>query len=278
MSLVEGRVTNRRSDSHTEVTVLDVPLPDIHATDFITIGLLVVLEGLLSADNALVMAIMVLGLPKHQHKKALKYGLIGGFGLRILATLLAVYLIRVSWVKLLGGLYLLYLTWGHFTQEGGAEARQSPPKAKPAFGLSALWATICKVELVNLAFSVDSILVAVAMSPKKWVVVTGGVLGIIALRLVVGQLLRIIQRYPALVDGAFIIIAWVGIKLVMEYLNTVGLLHFEIPRWFSISLIILIFVVSFLYARRHGPREITGQALEGEATALLQEEADDRDK
>jgi len=65
---------------------------------------------------------------------------------------------------------------------------------------------------------------------------------------------------------------------VMEYLNTVGLLHFEIPRWFSIRLIILIFVVSFLYARRHGPREITGQALEGEATALLQEEADDRDK
>jgi YkoY family integral membrane protein len=250
---------------------------DVQATDFVTIALLIVLEGLLSADNALVMAIMVLGLPRHQHKNALKYGLIGGFGLRILATLLAVYLIQVAWVKLLGGLYLLYLTWEHFTQEGGAEARQSPPPAKAAFGLSALWATVVKVEAVNLAFSVDSILVAVAMSPKTWVVMTGGVLGIVALRLVVGQLLVIIQKYPALVDGAFIIIGWVGIKLIAEYFHTIGVLDVEIPRWLSIGLIIAIFLLSFLYARRHGPREITGQALEGQATELLQEEAEDRD-
>jgi YkoY family integral membrane protein len=250
-----------------------VPI-DVHASDFVTIALLIVLEGLLSADNALVMAIMVLGLPRHQHRKALRYGLVGGFGLRILATLLAVYLIRVAWVKLLGGLYLLYLTWEHFTQEGGAEARRTPPKAKPAFGLSALWATVVKVEMVNLAFSVDSILVAVAMSPKTWVVMAGGILGIVALRLVVGQLLIVIQRYPALVDGAFIIIAWVGIKLVAEYFHTMGWLHFEIPKWFSIGLIILIFVVSFLYARKHGPRDITGQHLEAEATELLQKEAD----
>jgi YkoY family integral membrane protein len=188
--------------------------------------------------------------------------------------MLAVYLIRVAWFKLLGGVYLLYLTWGHFTQEGGAEARQSPPVAKPALGLSALWATVVKVEMVNLAFSVDSILVAVAMSPKKWVVITGGVLGIVALRLVVGQLLIIIQKYPSLVDGAFIIIAWVGVKLITEYFYTIGVLHFEIPRWLSIGLIILIFVVSFIYARRRGPRDITGQGLEDEATVLLQAEDD----
>ncbi len=250
---------------------------DVQATDFVTIALLIVLEGLLSADNALVMAIMVLGLPRHQHKKALKYGLVGGFGLRILATLLAVYLIQLAWVKLLGGLYLLYLTWEHFTQEGGAEARQSPPPAKASFGLSALWATVVKVEAVNLAFSVDSILVAVAMSPKAWVVMTGGILGIVALRLVVGQLLTIIQKYPALVDGAFIIIGWVGIKLMAEYFHAIGVLHYEIPRWVSIGLIVSIFLLSFLYARRHGPRDITGQALEGRATELLQKEAEDRD-
>ena len=75
------------------------------------VGLLVALEGLLSADNALVMAIMVLGLPKREHQKALRYGLVGGFAFRILATLLAVYLIRVTWVKLVGGLYLAYIGW-----------------------------------------------------------------------------------------------------------------------------------------------------------------------
>jgi YkoY family integral membrane protein len=262
-------VTTTARAGHTVATVIDV-----QASDFVTIALLVVLEGLLSADNALVMAIMVLGLPKDQQHKALRYGLVGGFGLRIVATALAVYLIRLAWVKLLGGVYLLYLTWEHFTQSGGAEARRTPPKARPAFGLSALWATIVKVEMVNLAFSVDSILVAVAMSPKAWVVVTGGLLGIVALRLVVGQLLVVIQRYPALVDGAFVIIAWVGIKLLLEYLHTVNVVHFEIPKLFSIGLIVAIFLMAFLYARKQGPQAPKGDELEDRASDLLKSEAE----
>ena len=68
-------------------------------------------------------------------------------------------------------------------------------------------------------FSVDSILVAVAMSPKIWVILTGGLLGIVAMRIVIGQLLAIVRRYPSLVDGAFVIIAWVGLKLLLEYLH-----------------------------------------------------------
>src|SRR4051812_6053210 len=164
------------------------------------------------------MAVMVLGLPRREHKPALRYGLLGGFFFRVIATMLAVYLIRVAWVKLLGGLYLLYLTYSHFFSHDGEDRRQ-PPRAKPWLGLSAFWATVVRVELVNLAFSIDSILVAVAMSPKTWVVITGGILGIIAMRLVVGQLLTLVQRYPALVDGAFVIIAWVGIKLGLEYLH-----------------------------------------------------------
>lgn len=245
---------------------------DVQAPDLVTVAVLVVLEGLLSADNALVMAIMVLGLPRRDQQKALKYGLIGGFVLRILATILAVYLIRIAWVKLLGGAYLLYLTWQHFAQAGGAEARRTPPKAKPAFGLPALWATIVRVEMVNLAFSVDSILVAVAMSPKAWVVMTGGVLGIVALRLVVGQLLTLIQRYPTLVDAAFVIIAWVGIKLLAEYLHTVGVLHFEIPRWLSLGLIGVIFVVALLYAMRLGPQPTPDG--DDEARELLRKESE----
>ena len=86
-------------------------------------------------------------------------------------------------------------------------------------GLSPFWATVVRVELINLAFSIDSILVAVAMSPKPWVVITGGILGIVAMRLVVGQLLVLVSAIRALVDGAFVIIAWVGIKLGLEYLH-----------------------------------------------------------
>src|SRR6476659_2829306 len=208
----------------------------IETSDLVTIGLLVVLEGLLSADNALVMAIMVLGLPAKQHQAALRYGLIGGFVFRVIATLAAAYLIQVGWVRLVGGLYLLYLAYTHFFKHAHGEDRRQAPKSKGWLGLSPFWATVLRVELVNLAFSIDSILVAVAMSPKLWVVIAGGILGIVAMRLVVGQLLALVQRYPALVDGAFIIIAWVGFKLCWEYLNAAGVVHFEIPQWFSLSL------------------------------------------
>lgn len=230
-----------------------VPI-DFHSSDLVTIGLLVILEGLLSADNALVMAIMVLGLPREQHQKALRYGLVGGFAFRIAATLLATFLIRVAWVKLVGGLYLLYLTYSHFAHRGEGEHRHQPPKAKAGFGLSAFWATIVRVEFVNLAFSVDSILVAVAMSPKVWVVMAGGLLGIVAMRLVVGQLLALIERYPALVDGAFVIIAWVAIKLLVEYAHQMAWIVWEIPKTLSFVVIFGIFGASFLYARRHQRR------------------------
>src|SRR5215813_11110354 len=93
-------------------------------SDFVTVGLLVALEGLLSADNAMVLAVLVLGLPKKQQKKALRYGIIGAFVFRSICTLLAVYLIRLGWVKLLGAGYLMYLTIRHFWGGGAAESRQ----------------------------------------------------------------------------------------------------------------------------------------------------------
>jgi len=241
---------------------------DVQLSDFVNIGLLVVLEGLLSADNALVLAMMILGLPRRDQKKALRYGLVGAFAFRIAATLLATYLIRIGWVQLAGGLYLLYLCYQHFFRSGGEGERTKIQPAQSWLGLSPLWGTVVKVELVNIAFSVDSILVAVAMSKKTWVVLAGGLLGIIAIRVVIGQLLSLVRRYPAIVDGAFIIIAWVGVKLLIEYLHAEGWVHFQINKWISIALIAAIFLVSYAYARRKGPAP---DADEDEAAQLLKD-------
>jgi len=219
--------------------------------DVFTILVLIVLEGLLSADNAIVLALMVLGLPKDEQQKALRYGLVGAFGFRIITTLAAVYLIHLDLVKLIGAAYLIYLPYKHFSNPVEGDNHREPPRATGWLGMTPFWATVVKVELTNLIFSIDSILAAVAMSPKKWVVLTGGILGIVAMRLVVGQVMTLVERYPAIVDGAFIIIAWVGIKLLIEYLHATGYLGFEIPQWLSLSTIVLIFMLSFLYARRH---------------------------
>jgi YkoY family integral membrane protein len=244
---------------------------DFHASDLLTIGLLVLLEGLLSADNALVLAILVLGLPRDEQRKALRYGILGAFAFRGLATVFAAFMIQLSWVKLLGAIYLLYLPFQHFLH-GDAESRRKPKPARPWLGLTAFWATVAKVELTDIVFAIDSILVAVAMSNKLWVIVTGGLLGIIAMRMLIGQLLVIVQRYPALVDGAFIIIAWVGIKLLIEYLHQIHVIGFEIPKWLSLGLIIVIFGIALLLARRHGPIDPDASHDDEAAELLMQGE------
>jgi YkoY family integral membrane protein len=220
----------------------------IEASDLVTILLLVLLEGLLSADNAMVLAVLALGLPKAERKKALRYGIIGAFAFRSIALLFGLYLIGLGLVKLAGGLYLLYLPFRHFFGEHGEEGSRSVAPARPWLGLSAFWATVVKVELTDIVFAVDSIVVAVAMSQKAWVVLSGGVLGIVAMRLVIGQLLTVVERYPVLVDGAFVIIAWVGFRLLVQYLHQQGLIGWEVPEWLGFGLIVVIFAAALAWA------------------------------
>jgi predicted tellurium resistance membrane protein TerC len=108
----------------------------------------------------------------------------------------------------------------------------------------------------------------VAISSKTWVVLTGGLLGIVAMRIVISQLLVIVRRYPTLVDGAFVIIALVGAKLLIEYASAMNWIHYEMPKWLSLGLIAITFLIAYLQARRKGPVDDA----DDEATALLGED------
>ena len=208
--------------------------------DFVTIALLVVLEGLLSADNAMVLAVLVLGLPREQQQPALRYGMGGAFLFRTVAVLLASQMIRLAALKLVGGVYLLWLPYQHFFLRGDAAARRAPQPARRWLGMSRLLGDRGPRGIDRPVFAVDSILVGVAMSPKLWVVVTGGILGIVAMRLVIGRLLEVVRRYPPLVDGAFVIIAWVGIKLLLEFAHAAALGGPSRCRsWISLALIVV---------------------------------------
>jgi len=217
----------------------------IEAADFLTVGLLILLEAALSADNALVLAVLVLPLPRKQQKRALQYGIVGAFAFRIIATLFAVNLIAWAWVKLIGGAYLLYLPIKHFAHR---DTDGKPKVAAAILGLSLFWSTVVRVELTDVVFAIDSILVAVAMSRKLWVVISGGLLGILAMRVLIGQLLGLVRRYPAIVDGAYVIVAWVGFKLLVEYAHAIGWISFEFPRAVAIGVVLLLFAASTIYA------------------------------
>jgi len=91
------------------------------------------------------------------------------------------------------------------------------------------------------------------MSRKIWVIISGGVLGIIAMRVLIGQLLGIVRSFPSIVDGAYVIVAWVGVKLLIEYLHGIHVIGWEIPRWLSITVMLVLFGASAIYAKRAKP-------------------------
>jgi YkoY family integral membrane protein len=228
------------------------PVPfGVEWSDLLTVALLVLLEGLLSGDNALVLAVLVLPLPEDQQRKALRYGLLGAFVLRVIATFLAAALIQVKWVALAGGLYLLWLPYKHFTSHPDEENPDALKQATGWFGLSLFWTIVIKADLVDLVFAVDSILAAVGMTKKLWVVIAGGLLGILMMRLLTLQVLELVKRFPKIIDGAYIVIAWVGICLVFEYFHHLHWIPFEINHVVKIAVVIALFVASFLYARAH---------------------------
>jgi len=225
----------------------------VEPTDFVTIGLLVLLEAALSADNALVLAVLVLPLPVEQQKRALRYGIVGALCFRIVATLFATYIIHWEWVKLVGAAYLLYLPAKHFWHRPNESGRGAPKAIATILGLSAFWSTVVRVEMTDVVFAIDSILVAIAMSRKIWVIISGGLLGIIAMRVLIGQLLGIVRAFPSIVDGAYVIVAWVGVKLLIEYLHGIQVIGWEVPRWLSITVMLVLFAASAIYAKRANP-------------------------
>lgn len=181
--------------------------------DLGTVGLLVILEALLSADNALILAIIVRHLPKDQQKKALMYGIWGAFALRLIAIVFASSLIAYWWLQGIGALYLLYLPIKHFISQSRADAESSFAKQ------AGFWMTVVYADLADLAFAIDSVLVAVAIEPQRsklWVVYTGAVLGIVLLRWAAGIFLRLLEKYPVLDHLAYILVGWAGVKLAFH--------------------------------------------------------------
>ena len=205
---------------------------------------LIIIEGLLSVDNALAIAAMARHLPEAQQKLALRWGIIGAYGFRGLCMAFAAWIIENPWLKIGGAVYLVYLMCKHFSdaEEEGADGGVGEVAAK------GLIATIFSIELMDLSLSVDNVVAAVAMSPKLWVVCTGVFIGILALRFVAGFCLKLIEKFPILEETAFLLIGYVGFILVFELLSdpASGVHVSALQKFIGI---VLIMAVSILYSK-----------------------------
>jgi YkoY family integral membrane protein len=252
----------------------------LEVQDLAVVALLVVLEGLLSIDNALVLGLLAKRLPKHEQARALWYGLAGAFVFRFLAVLMASLLLQWTFAKFLGGAYLVYIAvrhlffesqehekdkvvldeHGHPTivqAETGEELPDSEqeteirervpvymtPERRKQLGLASFWPTVLVIELTDIAFAVDSILAAIAMvgskppgtppdafHPKLWVVVLGGLIGLMLMRVAAKMFIQLLDRFPRFEVSAYLLVIVIGLKLLADWgVNSDW--SFEEPKW-----------------------------------------------
>lgn len=198
--------------------------------------LLIALEGLLAADNALVLAIMVKHLNEEDRKKALFYGLAGAFVFRFGSLFAISFLVDVWQVQAIGAIYLLFIAINHIVRKilinknnGNVEENKKEKKK------SGFWGTVFKVELADIAFAVDSILAAVALAVtlpntnlpqiggldggKFLVIFAGGIIGLVIMRFAANFFVKLLHSKPGLEIAAFMIVGWVGVKLSVYTLS-----------------------------------------------------------
>ncbi len=233
--------------------ILNEPLASL-----LIIGNLILIESLLSVDNAAVLATMVLKLPPQQRKKALKYGIIGAYVFRGICLLLASYLIRIWWLKSLGGFYLLFLAidwWLKKKKSKKAQEEEVLKKENRLYKMTVgkvgkFWATVISVELMDIAFSLDNVFAAVAFSDNILIILMGVFIGILAMRFVAQYFVQLIEKYPFLEGCAFAVIGLLGVKLSLslyehyyEHSPLSVLLKSEAADWVTSALTLGIFFI-----------------------------------
>jgi YkoY family integral membrane protein len=206
-------------------------------SSLLVIGNLIIIESLLSVDNAAVLATMVMDLPEKQRSAALKYGIIGAYVFRGICLFFASFLVQIWWLKPIGGLYLLFLVWGWL------KGRKTPQKDDDYFDkqhnwfyqsvsgpLGAFWSTVLLIEMMDLAFSIDNIFAAVAFTSNLLLICIGVFIGILAMRFVAQGFVVLMERYPFLEACAFMVIGLLGLKLslssVEHFYPEIGFIRF----------------------------------------------------
>jgi YkoY family integral membrane protein len=198
--------------------------------------ILVVLEAVLSADNAIALAAIAQTLEKSQlQQKALNLGLLLAYILRITLILTATWVVKFWQFELLGALYLLWLVLNYFTTP------ETKNKHHHHLSFSSLWQIIPLIAVTDLAFSLDSVTTAIAVSEETWLIVIGGTIGVITLRFLAGLFIRWLEEYTYLEDAGFITVGFVGLRLLLRVVAP----ELVPPEWVMIALIFVLFVWGF---------------------------------
>lgn len=224
---------------------------------------LIALEAVLSADNAIALAAIAQGLEdKQQQQQALNFGLLVAYGLRMGLILAATWVVRFWQIELLGALYLLWLVADYFLAQEDATHRRSLP-------FTSLWQAIPIIAVTDLAFSLDSVTTAIAIADDLWLILAGGTIGVITLRFLAELFIRWLEIFTHLEDAGFLTVGLVGLRLLIRVINP----SLVPPEWLMLLLIGLLFVWGFSQRRPVAVKVPENATTEVEAMSLPKKES-----
>ena len=222
--------------------------PLLHAADAwqevaLLLPVLVGLEIVLSADNAIALAAIARKQPEPAaQQRALNLGLLFALLFRVVLILAAQWVLNFRPLMAAGAVYLLWLCLSHFFLRSSEENSTDEPEAANASAQpKTLAATAFTIALTDLAFSLDSVAAAVAVSDRIALVITGGVVGVLALRLSSGLFIRLLQRYQRLEAAGYLAVGLVGIQLSVRVFRP----DLDLPEWGLLVLVGLLFLWGF---------------------------------
>ncbi len=209
---------------------------DFNTQSLLLLPVLVALEAVLSADNAIALAALTQGLEDPElEKRALNIGLIFAYVLRVTLILTASWVMKYWQFELAGAVYLLWLVFQYFTSQPEEGAGHHGPR------FASLWQAIPVIAVTDLAFSLDSVTTAIAVSQDTWLILIGGTIGIVALRFMTGLFIRWLTEYEHLEDAGYLTVALVGVRLLLRVINP----DFVPPEWVMVMFIAGIFAWGF---------------------------------
>ena len=238
--------------------------------DWMIILTLILMECLLSVDNAGVLAAQTQVLPnKAEPRKSLVYGLWGAYLFRFIVIGIGTYLINFWEIKLAGSIYLFYLAFKFFydqrhpkqaaeheKEKEEREAAHHKGKKKKRHVLSLFWRTVISIESMDIVFSIDSVLAALAVSDNPVVVLIGGMIGILCMRGVAEIIIKLMDIIPELQPMAYLLIGIIALKLLLA----LPPLRFELPNTVFAIIVFAILILTILFhfwkVKKHGHKHI----------------------
>jgi YjbE family integral membrane protein len=186
------------------------------------------LNIILSGDNAVVIGLAAAGLPQHLRARAVLFGIVAAAVLRIVFSVFATFLLSLWWVDIVGGLALLYIAWGFWT-----ELRHSGEEdgSEHGGGEKTLMAALWQIVIADVSMSLDNVLAVAAVARNNLtMLVTGLMVSIVLMGVLGGALARLLDRYKIIAYVGLALIAWIGVELLWEGVAAANeALHLGLP-------------------------------------------------